>query len=165
MNLISVLLMLGFSFLQTGNFPSIGGSNLEGKQFNFPRDFAGKLNVLAISFNEPERIQAISWRPAAVRLRQAFPEFQFYEMPVLPQIYSSPRAVVDTGLRSGVPNVVLPEVVIRLYVHQDKFLQAIGESKAQTILLLVNQQGDILWRGYGLHTSAQEESLKNVLSK
>ncbi len=141
-------------------FPTIQGANLEGKQFVFPKDFAKKINLLAISFSSQQQPQVTSWYSAATRLRKVHPELAFYEMPVLPPTSATPRAFVDTGLRSGVPDVVLPEVVIRLYMARDALLKAIGETSGQKIiLLLVDQQGIILWRGHGAYTSAQEALL------
>jgi hypothetical protein len=163
----TMVLLCGFLFSKASpvvQFPMITGANLEGKQFVFPKDFAGQQNLLCISFSSAQQPDVVSWYPAATRLRAQHPKLAFYEMPVLPQTTATPRAFVDTGLRSGVPDKVLPEVVIRLYYAESVFLKAIGENSNQSIiLLLVNQQGDILWRGHGAFNTAQEVLLEKVL--
>jgi hypothetical protein len=144
-------------------FPKVKGQNLEGRSFNLPADFEAKLNLVAIAFYQNHQELVNTWLPAVGRLTSKHSGLKFYEIPTLSKENGLARFLID-GMRSGIPEKATREVTITLYLDLSLFLKSIGETSDRTIYtLLVNQKGEILWRGRGAYTKAQEESLENIL--
>ncbi len=147
-------------------FPEVQGSNLEGRKFNLPTDFAGKLNLVAIAFFQSHQTLVDSWSPAVTRLLGKYNTLKFYELPTLSKENSIARAFIDGGMRAGIASKATREITITLYLDRAAFIKAIGETSDQTLItLLVNQKGDILWRGRGAYSQAQEELLERILKQ
>jgi ATP10 protein len=145
-------------------FPNVNGANLEGRKFNLPEDFEAQLNLVAIAFYGSHQELVNTWLPAVDRLKRQYSALKFYELPTLSKENSLARGFIDGGMRAGIPDRATREVTITLYLDRAAFLKSIGETSDRTIYtLLVNRQGEILWRGQGAHTAAQEESLGKVL--
>jgi hypothetical protein len=145
-------------------FPSINGSNLNGRKFNLPEGFEAELNLVAIAFFTSQQGLVDSWGPAVRRLMAEHKNLKFYEMPTLSLENGVVKAFIDGGMRSGIPDESVREVTITVYLDRIQFLKSIGETRDNTIhLLLVNRQGKILWRGHDAYSKEQEDSLKFVL--
>jgi ATP10 protein len=174
---ITLLAVLARSLAQVGvgqvtasndaaHFPSVSGQNLEGRKFNLPADFEAKLNLVAIAFYGSHQELINTWSPAVQRLMGEHANLKFYEIPTLSKENGLARAFIDGGMRSGIPEKATREVTITLYLDRAQFLRSIGETTDRTIYtLLVNPQGEILWRGKGAYTQAQEESLEQILNR
>jgi hypothetical protein len=105
-----------------------------------------------------------TWLPAVGRLNSKHAGLKFYELPTLSKENGLAKFFIDGGMRAGIPEKATREVTITLYLDRASFLKSIGESSDRTIYtLLVNQKGEILWRGQGAYTKAQEDSLEKVL--
>jgi hypothetical protein len=145
-------------------FPKVKGQNLEGRKFELPEDFEAKLNLVAIAFYQNHQEIVNTWLPAVGRLTSKHVGLKFYEIPTLSKENGLARAFIDGGMRAGIPEKATREVTITLYLDRAKFLKSIGETSDRTIFtLLVNQKGEILWRGQGAYSKAQEDSLERVL--
>jgi hypothetical protein len=153
--------------LKTGEgarFPSVQGSNLEGRKFNLPQDFEAKYNIIAVAFYQNHQDLVNTWLPAIGRLTSSRKDLKFYELPTLSELNGLARGFIDGGMRAGIPNKATRAVTITLYLNRAEFLKAIGETSDSTIYsLLVNQKGEILWRGKGAYSKEQEDSLERVL--
>ncbi len=148
----------------TMRFPNVNGSNLEGRKFNLPEDFEAKLSLIVIAFYPNQQTLANTWLPAVSRLTRKYDGLKFYELPTLSKQDGLARAFIDNGMRAGIQDRATREVTITLYLDRTAFLKSIGETSDRTIYtLLVDRQGEILWRGQGAYTKAQEESLEKVL--
>ena len=145
-------------------FPNVTSKNLEGRTFKLPGDFEGRVNLVALAFLREHQELVDTWGPAAARLGKAYPGFKFYELPTLTRGNGLARFFIDGGMRAGIPSQASRDVTITLYLDRPAFMRSIGESDMSTIhLLLVGQQGEILWKGRGAATPAQEASLQAVL--
>ncbi len=148
----------------TVRFPKVKGQNLEGRTFNLPEDFEAKLNLVAIAFYDNHQEIVNTWLPAVGRLIKKHAGLKFYELPTLSRENILARPFIDGGMRAGIPEKATREVTITLYLDRTSFLKSIGETTDRTIYtLLVNPKGEILWRGQGAYTQAQEDSLEKVL--
>jgi ATP10 protein len=145
-------------------FPKVKGQNLEGRKFNLPEDFEAKLNLVAIAFYQNHQDLVNTWLPAVGHLTSKHANLKFYELPTLSKENGMAKFFIDGGMRAGIPEKATREVTITLYLDRASFLQSIGETSDRTIYtLLVNQKGQILWRGQGAYTKAQEDSLEKIL--
>jgi hypothetical protein len=149
---------------ETVYFPHVTGTNLEGRTFNLPEDFEADLNLVAIAFYGNHQFLVNTWLPAVTRLTSKYNTLKFYELPTLSEENGLAQAFINGGMRAGIPDPATRAITITLYLDRAAFLKAIGETSDSTIYtLLVNRQGEILWRGQGAYTQEQEKSLEKVL--
>lgn len=138
--------------IQSGgiHFPTVSGSNLERQEFEFPRDFAGELNLLFVPFLQPQQLTVNIWIPFAQELEASFPGVIYYELPTIDEMPVLSRTFINEGMRAGIPDPKARQRTVTLYIDTAKFRQAVGISgKNEVHILLVNRQGDILWRTTG----------------
>ena len=163
--LVLVIIVNTVSFAQNLAFPNVSSSNLEGRNFNLPQDFEGDINLVALAFEQWQQTDVNSWLPTVVRLSELYPGFKFYELPTLTQFNGLFRAAIDGGMRSGIPDQATREATITLYLDRTAFMRSleIPDTKA-VVLLLVDRQGQIYWRGQGAFDEAQAEGLEQILT-
>jgi hypothetical protein len=162
--LLLVLIMNTVSLAQTITFPSVSGSNLERREFNLPQDFEGKLNLVALAFEQWQQTDVNSWLPTVATLRELYPNLKFYELPTLTQFNGLFQGVIDGGMRSGIPDVATREITITLYLDRATFMRSLEIPNTKAIvMLLVDNEGKIYWRGQGPVDETQSEGLKQML--
>jgi hypothetical protein len=159
-----VMLMATVSFAQTLVFPNVSGSNLEQRPFNLPQDFEGKLNLVALAFEQWQQNDVNSWLPTVTTLQELYPNLKFYELPTLTQFNGLFQSAIDGGMRAGIPDKATREVTITLYLDRAAFMRSleIPDIKA-IVLLLVDKEGNIYWRGQGPFDETRKEGLEQVL--
>jgi hypothetical protein len=156
--------MSTFSFAQTIVFPAVTGSNLERRKFNLPQDLEGNLNLVALAFEQWQQTDVNSWLPTVANLSNLYPALRFYELPTLTQFNSLFQNVIDGGMRSGIPDKATREATITLYLDRAVFMRSLDIPTTKAIvLLLINKEGKIYWRGQGAFDEAQSESLEQTL--
>jgi hypothetical protein len=162
---LMVIFMATLGFAQNTVFPNVSGSNLERRTFNLPQDFEGKLNLVALAFEQWQQTDVNSWLPTIGRLRELYPSLQFYELPTLTQFNGLFQGFIDGGMRSGISDKATREVTITLYLDRAAFLRTleIPDTKA-VVLLLVDSEGKIYWRGQGAFDEVQAGGLKQTLT-
>jgi hypothetical protein len=162
--LFLLLIMNSVSFAQTITFPSVSGSNLEQRPFNLPQDFEGKLNLVALAFEQWQQNEVNSWLPTVTMLEELYPNLKFYELPTLTQFNGLFQSAIDGGMRSGIPDIATREVTITLYLDRAAFMRSLEIPDAKAIvLLLVDNEGKIYWRGQGPFDETQNEGLEQIL--
>jgi hypothetical protein len=131
-------------------FPYIHGSNLNGRRFHLPRQFEGEWNLLLIAFQIWHQNDVNTWIPLAERLLHVYPNFQYYELPVVGVQSDANQARIDNGMRSGLPDWSTRARTITLYICREEFCKAVELSDDRRIYaLLVNREGDIAWAAEG----------------
>lgn len=146
------------------HFPTVSGFNLDRREFEFPRDFAGELNLLFVPFLQPQQTTVDTWIPFAQKLETSFPEVVYYELPTIDQMPVFARTFINEGMRAGIPDPKARQRTITLYIDTRNFMQATGiPSKEEVHILLVNRQGDILWRTTGDFSQAKGAELVKAI--
>jgi hypothetical protein len=146
------------------HFPIVSGSNLNRHELEFPRDFAGELNLLFVPFLQEQQFTVNTWIPFAEELEASHPDVHYYELPTIQDMPLISRTFINEGMRAGIPNPKARERTVTLYIDTARFMQATGiPSKNDVHILLVNRQGEILWRAMGNFVQAKgDELLKAV---
>jgi ATP10 protein len=160
-----VIFMSTTSLSQTTlSFPSVSGSNLERKKFNLPQEFEGKLNLVALAFEQWQQTEVNSWLPTVSNFTTLYSNFRFYELPTLTQFNGLFQSFIDGGMRSGIPDKATRETTITLYLDRAAFMKSleIPDTKAVVVLLL-DKAGKIYWRGQGAFSEAQGKELEQTL--
>jgi ATP10 protein len=168
---IAMLMCLGFAVpklsqaQEVTTFPSVVGSNLEGRAYNLPQDFEGTLNLVALAFYQEHQTLVNTWLPTATTLSETFPDFRFYELPTLTLTNKLFQSFIDGGMRSGIRDKATREATITLYLDRRIFVQSLGLPNTDTIyLFLVDKQGVIHWRGQGAYDEVQAKGLEQTLA-
>jgi hypothetical protein len=141
-------------------FPPLIAYNLGKTKLFLPRDFAGQLDLLLISFKPEQRTDIDTWMPLAQALQHTNFNFRWYRMPV-----SGPENVIfrwweDSSMRSDETDPETWPWIVPLYVDKNTFrrsLQISGER--QIVVVLVDKQGHVLWHADGTLTPDKRTSL------
>lgn len=133
-----------------GQFPHVDGTNLEGERFDLPTDFKGELNVVLVAFQREQQADVDSWMPFLNTVVESRSDMRIYELPTLGRRYRLVRPFIDGGMRRGIPDATVRAATITLYIDKTPFRESLLLPDEDRIyVLLVDQQGRVLWRGDG----------------
>lgn len=142
------------------HFPTVSGQNLDRQEFEFPRDFAGDLNILFVPFQQRHQLVVNTWVPFAQDVEGAFPGVVYYELPTIDQMPGLSRMFINEGMRAGIPDQTSRERTITLYLNTSDFMRAAGiPDKKNVHTLLVDRAGNILWRTTGEYDPEKGEAM------
>lgn len=145
-------------------FPRIQARNLESREFTLPDDFEGRLNVALVAFQRWHQRLVDSWLPWLHDIKAAHPDIHTYELPVISHFYFFMRPIIDGGMAAAIPNQDTREHTLTIYTDVNGVLRGLNLANTSTIaVLLVDRQGNILWRGRGGYDEHQAASLKSAL--
>lgn len=147
-------------------FPEVTGSNLLRQKVTLPGDLQGELNILFVAFQQWHQAWVDSWVPMARQVEQAFPVVQFYELPVIWKMNRFSQTFINEGMRAGIPNQNTRKKTITLYTDKGAFRQALDLPHEETIyVLVVDQQGNVLWRTEGVYSQEKGEALTKAIQE
>lgn len=147
-------------------FPGVTGANLLRQKITLPGDLQGELNILFIAFQQWHQAWVDSWVPTARQLEQAFPGVQFYELPVIWKMNRFSQTFINEGMRAGIPNQTTRQKTITLYTDKVAFRQALDLPNEESIyVLVVDRQGNVLWRTEGAYSEEKGEALKKAIQE
>jgi len=149
---------------QETHFPVVSGYNLMRDEFEFPRDFEGKYNLVIIPFQQAQQRDVNTWLPAAQELERRFNGLVYYELPTIYKLPSISRTFINEGMRAGIPDQKSRERTITFYLDKDVFKKALDINSEDSIhLFLVDRSGAVLWSEQGLFNESKAESLIDIL--
>jgi hypothetical protein len=141
-------------------FPTVSGSNLQRRKLTLPQDFQGELNLVLIAFQQWQQAQVDTWIPFARQLEETHPGVRYYELPTIQRLNVLARTFINEGMRAGLPDPVVRERTITLYLDKDEFRQALQLPHEDDIfVLLLDSQGQVLWQAEGAFAPEKGESL------
>lgn len=146
-------------------FPTVQGANLLRQSITLPDDFAGELNIVLIPFQQWQQTVVDGWIPTAQQLETDFPGVFYYELPTIQRMNFLSRTFINEGMRAGIPNNKTRQRTITLYLDKQKFRQALDLPDESTIyLLLVDRQGQVLWRAEGGYDPQKAAALREAIA-
>jgi len=147
-------------------FPVVTSANLSRRKLTLPADFEGDLNVVIIAFQRWHQRVVDTWIPLAEQLEQAYEGVRYYELPVIQRINVLGRTFINEGMRAGIPDPKARARTITLYVDKAAFRQALELPHEEDIyVLLVDRQGNVLWRTEGEFMPEKGESLATTVHR
>jgi hypothetical protein len=85
---------------------------------------------------------------------------RYYELPVIQRLNVLARTFINEGMRSGIPDRLARARTITLYLDKVAFRRALELPHEDDIyVLLVDRQGQVLWRSGGAFTPEKGEGL------
>jgi hypothetical protein len=145
-------------------FPTVKGSNLLRKKLTLPQDFQGKFNLLFIPFQQWQQMEVDSWMALAKDLEEQNNSLVYYELPTIQTRNSFYKMFINEGMRAGIPNPKTRERTITLYLDKTDFRAALGMIDEEHIyVLVIDRQGNELFRTRGPHSPEGEDALRQIL--
>jgi hypothetical protein len=145
-------------------FPTVSGTNLLRQKLTLPRDFQGTFNLVFIPFEQWQQMEVNSWIPLVKELEQKFKDLVYYELPTIQSRSAFYRMFLNEGMRAGIPDPKTRERTITLYLEKAKFRTSLEMTDENHIyILLIDHQGNELFRMQGPHRAEAEASLRKVL--
>lgn len=147
-------------------FPTVSGRNLERDSVQLPRDLDGALNVLLIAFQRWHQSLVDTWVPFLQQMEHQRDDIRYYELPTIQQLNTFSRIFINEGMRAGIPDSTARQRTITLYLDKGAFREALDlPSEEDIYVLLVDNQGQVLWRVDGKLTPDKAESLRSAIEK
>ncbi len=146
-------------------FPTIRAKNLEREKFELPGDFEGERNLCLVAFQRWQQEEVDTWLEwlEGSSLEDA-PGFAYYELPTLNKSSKLFERFLDEGMRSGIPSRKARERTITLWTDKKAFKRALEIPNERTIqVLLVDREGNVLWRTAGRFTEEKGKSLRHAV--
>ena len=145
-------------------FPRVNGQNLHGKVFTLPFGLEGEFNLLVLAFHLAQQIQVQSWQPSLRSLCSQYETLCHYEVPVLADYDHQSRVFITMNMRQQITDPDQRHSVIMLYLDKSRFRHMLDLPDENSIyVLLVEREGEIVWRGEGFHTAAKSDDLRAAL--
>jgi hypothetical protein len=148
------------------HFPVVSGYNLDRQEFEFPRDFAARYNLVIVAFQQYHQNVVNTWIPFVQEIETFHPSFVYYELPTIQALPALSRSFINEGMRAGIPDQTARERTVTLYLDKGAFKTALDIPNEKDIhLVLVNRDGDILWRATGAYSDDKANDLVDFLQK
>ncbi|MFC1878821.1 hypothetical protein ACFLZW_02795 [Chloroflexota bacterium] len=148
------------------HFPVVSGYNLNRQEFEFPRDFGGELNFVMIPFKQYQQDSINTWIPFAQQVEAIYPGLVYYELPTIYEMPAISRTFLNEGMRAGIPDQTARERTITLYLDKQEFRSALDIPTEDDIhLLLVDREGNIVWRTVGEYTEDKASKIIEVIKE
>lgn len=107
-----------------------------------------------------------TWIPLAESCEAQYPGLVYYELPTIRSLNALSKFFINEGMRAGIPNSKSRSRTITLYLEKDDFRTALGlEDEEHIFALLIDHQGNELWRARGPLSQSSEASLLEALSR
>ena len=145
---------------QRATFPSVQGSNLSRQEYRLPEDIEGDVALMMIAFRQSQQAEVDTWLPIAKNLSLQFEPFVYYELPTIDRLPGLARRFIDGGMRAGIQDLKARQTTITLYLDKAPFRRALDIHSEETItVLLIDKEGNVLWRARGPATAEAEKDL------
>ncbi|MGD2163737.1 MAG: hypothetical protein PVG02_03100 [Anaerolineales bacterium] len=145
-------------------FPEVSGKNLDREIRTYPNDFEGKLNLVFIAFQQWQQTSINTWLPFAATLEAERDDLTYYEFPTIQSMNRIFRTFINEGMRAGIPDPKSRERTITLYLDKEPFRAALDMPDENRIyVLLIRQDGEVLWRTRGEYSAQREQSLRAAI--
>jgi hypothetical protein len=148
-------------------FPAVTGDSLSGQSHTLPDNFAGRYQMVVVTFDQNQQAAAAEWLPLAHELSDQYPELTYYSVLVFPgDISAAFRGVIRVGLNAVITEDLLRDRIITVFVEdRDRFLDALAIPDVETLeVLLLADDGQMVWRGSGGYSETLGTALRQQIA-
>ena len=150
--------------MKTITFPEVSGKNLKRKTLSFPQDFPAKYNLVLMAFYRHQQLDINTWLPYVEQLEAQLADLKYVEFPVIYEMGPVRQFLLNEGMRAGIPNQKARERTITLYLDKSQFLKQLGiDSEDEIQILLVTDDGKVIWQETGIFSSEKATALTEAL--
>jgi hypothetical protein len=145
-------------------FPDVVGTDLEGKEISLPTGLAGRRNLVAIAFEREHQPVVDSWIARVEPLLAQDAELRLYEVPTIYESSTLFRLWLNNGMRAGITDQIARQRTVTIYVDREQFNAALSIPDTSNVhLLLLNEEGRIVWRSTGPANDKKLAALSQAL--
>jgi hypothetical protein len=143
----------------------ISGDNLDGQTLTFPADFNAPFNLVVMPFNRDQQTAAVGWLATFEQAARADERVAYYSIAALTDLQPFVRTLVVQGLNVAVRDAETRQrVVVTFLENQAAVVAALGAGDTAAMrVLIVAQDGRILWQLSGEHSAEREAALLEAL--
>ena len=150
---------------QPGTFPVIAAESLRGRSVKMPEQFKGARNLVLVAYQREQQADVDTWLAVIDSVTAGATDFAYYEIPTISSSAKWMRAMIDGGMKQGIPDRAQRDRTITLYLDVDWFRGQIGTAGNDGIAaLLVDRAGNISARWYGRYTAEAGAQLRAALA-
>ena len=150
--------------MKTIAFPEVSGKNLKRETFKIPKDFPAKYNLVLMAFYQHQQLDINTWLPYAKQVEDGYTDLKYVELPVIYEMGPIRQFLLNEGMRAGIPSQKARERTITLYLDKSRFLKQLGiDTEDEIQIMLVIDDGTILWRESGIFSNEKVSTLTKVL--
>ena len=147
-------------------FPKTSGLNLLRQKLVLPAVFSTEFSVLLVAFQQWQQARVDTWLPFLEQLESAQGNLRYYELPVIQKMNVIARTFVNESMRAAIPNQKARERTITVYLDKRDFRRSLAMASEDDIyILLLDRQGQVLWRAEGGFTVAKAEALTSAIEE
>ncbi|MGB7135909.1 MAG: hypothetical protein WBD46_11515 [Acidobacteriaceae bacterium] len=147
-------------------FPPITAYSLDKQKVDLPGGMEGQTDLLLLSFETEQQKDIDSWLPAAQALQHSNFQFRYYQLPVFGRENFIFRWWDTSSLRTDETDPLMMHWIVPLFVDRHKLQQDLDiPNEKQVVALLVNRQGQVLWRASGPMTEDKRQNLMTAASQ
>ena len=144
-------------------FPSLSFEDLNGDMHVLPQGFPGDPTIVFIAYKRNQQPAVNTWIDALGLDPNRGAEF--VELPVVGSNAKFMKSFIDNGMRSGIVDTALRARTITIYENASVVNRPLGFSGRNEIrVLIVSQNGDVLWSTSGPATKAGVRELQAVFT-
>lgn len=144
-------------------FPKITGIDLNGEKQEIPTIFKNKFNLVIIAFKREQQIEVDSWIKAVEPILNENPNLSFYEIPLIYELSVFKRMFLNNGMRFGITDEVARKRTITVYTNRQEFFKITQMKEEQIYALLIDDNGQIIWREEGIADDKKILDLKKII--
>jgi len=146
-------------------FPTVTGETLNGETVTLPDYFSGDLNLVILPFDREQQEGVIDWLSVAQDLEAEF-GISYYSVGALPDLNAGVRLLISGGMTLVLEPDVRDRSILLYLPEQDLFAQSIGaDNLEQTEILILNNDGEILWQAQGNYSDALTTALRGKVAQ
>lgn len=150
--------------MKTIQFPNVSGRNLQRQAVQFPQDFPAKYTVVLMAFWREQQNDVDTWLPFVNVLEKLYRETAYVEFPVVYEMSPMGQFFLNEGMRAGIPDQKARQRTTTLYLDKSSFLGKLQiQSQDQIQVLLVAEDGRVLWRERGRFSPVKAQALSRAL--
>ena len=147
-------------------FPIVKATSLTNKSYQLPLGLEGELNLVIVAFKRWQQDWVDTWIPSLQQLSFAHKQMRVYEVPTMSRFNGLYRFMIDNGMRAGIPDKAVRAATLCAYIDIPPFARALQLPGYDSIyLFLLDQSGEILWRGQGPYDQAQLAELTATVER
>ncbi|MCJ7624846.1 MAG: hypothetical protein MUO76_15200 [Anaerolineaceae bacterium] len=145
-------------------FPNVAGKNLKRKIHTFPKDFPAQYNIILMAFHRHQQLDINTWLPFVDQLENKVSNLAYLEFPVIYKMNPIGQFMLNEGMRAGIPDQKARERTITLYLDKQHFLEQLGiDSEDEIQVMLVTDNGKVLWQENGMFSTEKGSALERLL--
>ena len=150
--------------MKTITFPKVSGKNLKREKMVFPKDFPAKYNLVLMAFYRHQQLDINTWLPYAEQLEDKYIDVKYVELPVIYELGPIRQFLLNEGMRAGIPDQKARERTITLYLDKASFFKQLEITSEDEIqIMLITDEGKVLWRSAGIFSREKVMILTEVL--